>query len=346
MKPALIAIVGLSLVALDAGRLSSQDPARARDFQIVVGARFGPVQERTTHAELTTRFGRAAVLDTDISIGEGFCAPGTRVFVGTPDEIDITWQDAERSTVAFVRATKSGGRWVTPRGVRVGTPLTQLEQLAGAPVTFSGFGWDYGGGLEWKESGSSIGLRLAIESDDAAQSMRAPEADAIYGDKPVRSDHPLVRRLRIRVDEITQTWGPHHGERDCEQVTPASADSPRSNIDARQVVALEEMIDAVNAGDAKRYANPYAPDAVVTIYGAPRFADARRSNKMRSTCSDNLRGHGSHSQTCGRLARRLRSATQYGARCQRALPLDMKGCCSINSAPRALSARSADISTV
>jgi hypothetical protein len=87
MKPALIAIVDLSLVALDARR-SSQDRAQARDFQIVVGTRFGPVQESTTHAGLAARFGRVAILDTDISIGEGFCAPGTRVFVGMPDEIE------------------------------------------------------------------------------------------------------------------------------------------------------------------------------------------------------------------------------------------------------------------
>ena len=36
----------------------------------------------------------------------------------------------------------------------------------------------------------------------------------------------------------------------------------------RQTVALERMMASVNAGDAKTYANLYAPNAVITIYGS------------------------------------------------------------------------------
>jgi steroid delta-isomerase-like uncharacterized protein len=38
-------------------------------------------------------------------------------------------------------------------------------------------------------------------------------------------------------------------------------------MEDRQITALTHMMDAVNAGDAKRYASLYAQEAVITIYG-------------------------------------------------------------------------------
>jgi hypothetical protein len=39
-------------------------------------------------------------------------------------------------------------------------------------------------------------------------------------------------------------------------------------MEDRQIMALTEMVNAVNVGDAKRYAGLYAQDAVITIYGS------------------------------------------------------------------------------
>ena len=39
----------------------------------------------------------------------------------------------------------------------------------------------------------------------------------------------------------------------------------------RQLAAFTEMVDAVNAGDAKRYASVYAPDATIVIHGSSRL---------------------------------------------------------------------------
>jgi hypothetical protein len=191
-------------------------PALAQtDFTIVPGVRFGPIRASTTRQALPSLFGATAVQDADIQIGEGFCTEGTRVFPGTADEIEIAWQNAGRSQVAFVRAHKAGGRWRTARGVRIGTPLTDLERLAGHALTFSGFGWDYGGRLEWSEPSGKIVLVLELEPGESEKTMQSPDANAIVGDRSVRSDLPMVRRLRIRVDEISQIWGNPFGEKDC-----------------------------------------------------------------------------------------------------------------------------------
>jgi hypothetical protein len=205
MKPWFVALAFAAAVPA-VGRAAS-------DFTIVPGNRFGPIRETTARASLATAFPPAAVEDVDVDIGEGFCAPGTRIFGGTPDEIDVTWQDEARSRVAFVRTQKPGARWSTARGVRIGTSLMQLERMAGHVVTFSGFGWDYGGSLDWSEGRGSIGVRLSMAGED--QKLTERELESIYGDRPVRSDVPAARKVNIRVEAIVMSWGTHQGEHDC-----------------------------------------------------------------------------------------------------------------------------------
>jgi hypothetical protein len=186
-------------------------PKPSTSFTVVAGQQFGPIRETTSRAELQSLF-RGAVKDADVYLGEGFCTPGTLVLPGTLDEIEVAWQDAARSRVAFVRATKTGGRWRTARGVRIGTPLPDLVRLAGKALTFSGFGWDYGGRLE-SEQGASMVLSLMLNWDNTLAT--SPRANEIKGDREVRSDHPIVTRARITVDEMLLSWGHHAGEQDC-----------------------------------------------------------------------------------------------------------------------------------
>src|ERR1700730_12596799 len=45
-------------------------------------------------------------------------------------------------------------------------------------------------------------------------------------------------------------------------------DPSEKPMEDRQIATLTEMVNAVNAGDAKRYATLYAQDALITIYGS------------------------------------------------------------------------------
>ena len=194
-------------------RLSAQ--GSRGDFTVVPGERFGVIRETTSRADLGRFYAPSDVTDADVPIGEGICTSGTLVLAGSPDAIDIAWQNPERTRVAFVRTRGAGGRWRTPKGVRVGTPLAELERIAGAVITFSGFGWDYGGGTSWHEGAGTLGLTLAIDPTDPIGRSIDPDAQTIFGDREVRSDHPMIRSIRIRVAEMTQSWGEHSGERDC-----------------------------------------------------------------------------------------------------------------------------------
>jgi hypothetical protein len=209
-----LVVAGLAGMAHLGTPLAQTPVPSSFSFEVVPGERFGPIREDTSRQALASLVSPGALVDGEVSIGEGFCTGGARVFPGGADEIEVVWQDASRARVAFVRARAPGGRWRTPRGVRVGTLLTDLERLAGGVITFSGFGWDYGGGTSWREAAGEIGLRLDIHPLDAPKAA-GPEANGIFGDRPVRSDHPVIRALRVRVEEMVHSWGPHDEEREC-----------------------------------------------------------------------------------------------------------------------------------
>jgi hypothetical protein len=205
-RSAALAVFALSVI------LGAARQQHSLSFTISAGKEFGPIRETTTSRELQALF-RGAITDAEVSIGEGLCTTGAVVLPGTPDAIAVAWQDQDRTRVAFVRTVTAGGRWRTARGVRIGTTLPDLVRIAGTPLTFSGFGWDYGGSLDWSEANASINVRLSLMHDEALAKL--PRADEIYGDREVRSDHPVISRARITVSEITLSWGRHAGEHDC-----------------------------------------------------------------------------------------------------------------------------------
>lgn len=183
-------------------------------FEIVPGRRFGPIAETTARAALPSLVAADAIRAGAIEIGEGVCSEGVRLFPATDDEVEVTWQDQAETRVAFVRASQRGGRWHTARGVRVGSLLTALERVSHRVLTFSGFGWDYGGIATWTEGRGTIGLQLGIDAADQSKAIAAAPP-TICGDRIVRSDEPAIRALRIRVIAITQTWGQPLSTKDC-----------------------------------------------------------------------------------------------------------------------------------
>lgn len=163
----------------------------------------GHIRGTTSVESLVRAYGAAAVQPGAISIGEGYCIAGARVFPDTPMEIEVGWVDSTGSRPAFVRISQREGPWRTPAGVAVGTPLARLEQIRGGPLVFSGFGWDYGGSLSWSEGHGELGLALTPDREGlTALQSTDPRVDELFGDRPVSSDHPLVPGLGLTVDMI------------------------------------------------------------------------------------------------------------------------------------------------
>lgn len=172
---------------------------------VVPGGRFGPIEPDASAGDLVAAVGDAYAEDV-VHLGEGFCAPGAVLYGGTSDEIQVAFTDDTRELVASAVADGEGARWRTAEGVGVGTPLERLAELNGAPITFTGFGWDRGGtvigygdgALAHYRDGSGFFLLL-----DA--SPRVTDG-ALVGDRDVSSDHPALAAYDVRVRGLEAQW--------------------------------------------------------------------------------------------------------------------------------------------
>jgi hypothetical protein len=192
------------------------------DWLVVADTRIGPVTAETSERALIELLGAANVERREAHIGEGFCAPGSALYPGKADEVEVLWGDTTYTEPATVRVSGAGSRWRSVLGVQVGTALAELERIAGGPVQFSGFGWDYGGGASWTEPAGQGGgegtivLQLAPDPDSFAALAREPGYREVIGERQVRSDHPIVRRLNVRVERMSVPLGrPVGGEHEC-----------------------------------------------------------------------------------------------------------------------------------
>lgn len=190
-------------------------------WRVVPGERFGPVGPDMSETGLRALLGASRVVPADVYLGEGLCTSGAHIFPGRDWQVDVAWADSARSRPAFARARGPGAPWRTDRGVGIGTTLRRLEELRGEPVSFGGLGWDYGGGIEWPEGGGTVSLRLDVDPTQRALldtlARTNPRLVELYGDRQVRSDHPLLDTLTLRVVEMGMGWRAAYDERDCEQ---------------------------------------------------------------------------------------------------------------------------------
>jgi hypothetical protein len=178
----------------------------------------GPAIAGRSESALRELLGPGQVVHADVYIGEGYCSPGARVFPGSPEEIEIVWSDSTLATPATVTVGEPGSPWRTESGVGVGTTLRELESLAGGPLELMGFGWDYGGGAWWPEEGGELALQLALDPASRDAQIDDPRYGEILGDRLVRSDHPILRAMTVRVEAVSVNLGPRNVEYTCPEL--------------------------------------------------------------------------------------------------------------------------------
>ncbi|HAA30095.1 MAG TPA: hypothetical protein DCE56_23435 [Cyanobacteria bacterium UBA8553] len=173
-----------------------------QDTLVIPGERVGTVTRSTTRQDLVKQFGKARLSDQSVHIGEGSTQPGTRVDLDQERSFTVIWSDNTRTKPVEVR--NLGSAWQTPQGIRVGTPLNQLQQKLGT-FQFFGFAWDYGGtvaleGTKLAQYQKTLVLRLAT-APNAPQ--RAPnDYHAVIGDRKFSSTNPRLKSLGVKVGEM------------------------------------------------------------------------------------------------------------------------------------------------
>jgi hypothetical protein len=127
--------------------------------------------------------------------------PNTLLFSGTEKEVEFIWNDTINfSQIQSIQVYKQDSPWKTMEGIKMGTTLKELEKINDKWFVFSGFGWDYAGGVNWNDgemAKRNVFVNLALEGDSMSG-----EFDALMGDHDFSSDEPLAQKANPVVSII------------------------------------------------------------------------------------------------------------------------------------------------
>lgn len=168
----------------------------ARDRTFAPGRVGAIVKGETKPEDLARIFGAANVRTTKIyPLGGGNdTSPGFLIHAETADALEVTLSDDGKR---IVTVTILGRNWTTKEGLRIGTPLSELERINGGAFELYGFGWDFGGRIQ--RSGR------ALEAYDIfliTTKTGGKERDEVTGDKTISSRHPALKTLGVEVNLI------------------------------------------------------------------------------------------------------------------------------------------------
>jgi len=172
-------------------------------FLIVPGKSFGPIRKGITLAQIEKAYGKANVRVRTVQPPHGDL-PKQRaavIYPGSPNEAVALL--AERGNrVEGIYVEKTGGKWATKEGLRVGLAVEEMERLYGEPFAITGFGRDGGGAVD-REPAKAPARELFIRFT-STQTGKVPDADeaVLNAEKGFRSDHKAARRAKLTVSVI------------------------------------------------------------------------------------------------------------------------------------------------
>jgi hypothetical protein len=180
--------VDATAVLPDSGTLHSPTAADVivRDTRVLPNAFNGG----DTLDSLRARYGASNVRVEDIPGAEGEVTRGVVLFPDDPTRrAYLLFSDAENlQGLALVRVVDHDSTW-TLGDLRMGTTLAELVARNGAPIEFSGFGWDYGGAIAGFHGGAleprdnnwpRTGFRLSPRTDLGEGLLQLPQGDGSF----------------------------------------------------------------------------------------------------------------------------------------------------------------------
>jgi hypothetical protein len=185
------------------GMLTS-DEARANnmnDFTIVPGTRVGKVQLTGKKEDVEKIYGKEFVKEGEIFFPEGMSAKGFYVFKDSPLELQCVTNE-KTGAIQTILIRQPNAAWSTAEGVKIGTLLDDLVKMNSKPITFNGFGWDYGGTVSSFNKGN-----LSIYENNLGLSLGEPDnlagLDEFMGDNDCSTANRKILGKGVKVAEIS-----------------------------------------------------------------------------------------------------------------------------------------------
>ena len=164
-------------------------------------------------ASLQARFGADNVSVQEVPGAEGDVTRGIVLFPNDPMRRAMLYfaDEDNLKQITMVRIVDDESTWMIGDGLRMGTTLAELVAKNGAPIEFSGFGWDYGGAVASFRGGAleprgtefpRTGFRLAPR-DGTGEGVKLPLGEATFA-----SDDPAYAGLAppVGVGELTNAF--------------------------------------------------------------------------------------------------------------------------------------------
>ena len=181
----------------------------------------GNLSPLTTRAELDARFGKANVRDDTLPGAEGEGeVPALTVFPNDAKRrlrlvLDPEQPNNQDAPIQELRVSDPDSRWHDRNGLHPGMSLAELVKRNGAPISFYGLNWDYGGSVQdWHGGKLANGVGDALFHRVTLAARSGVNADALpTGDGSFRSDDPRWPTLGkdMVVAELGISW-PHDSE--------------------------------------------------------------------------------------------------------------------------------------
>jgi hypothetical protein len=175
-------------------------PASHIDSFLVTDSAWGLITDSSTIEDLNTIYGAANVKDERICGAECVDSVDVTIVNGEgPRSFIVYWEDSNyHKSISTINSGSDNSLFHTATGLKVGSSLNDLLKYNGKPITFYGFGWDYGGYVSSYQGGkmerSPISFRLDL----------AEGSDKLYGDGEFTTDMPEVKAAldKIMITEI------------------------------------------------------------------------------------------------------------------------------------------------
>lgn len=209
-KPAASAPSGPAPAPVVAAKAEEKAKAKALADAWVLPGGLGPL---TTRLQLDARFGKDNVREETFPGAEGIGTyPALVVFPDDPRKRLELVLDADNpdAPIRELRVRSSDSLWHTAAGLSAGMSLADLVALNGAPVSFYGLEWDYGGTVQDWHGGrlaNAVGNPLFHRVTLTAR-KDAGDAALPAGDTTFRSDDgkwPTIGKDLV-VAELGISW--------------------------------------------------------------------------------------------------------------------------------------------
>lgn len=171
------------------------------DFLIVPERSIGKVKIGDRKEDVEKVFGSLFIKEGDIFFPEGMSAKGFYIFKDSPLELQCV-TDEKTGAINDIIIRQPSSNWATVEGIKIGTKLDELVKLNGKPITFTGFGWDYGGNILSFNGGKleqyDGGMNLTIGEPDNIDGL-----DEFYGDTECSTNNKKILGKGVKVVEIS-----------------------------------------------------------------------------------------------------------------------------------------------